>query len=99
MPRLDGIIGRYRRRTDQSAPEHTEEKVLARLQDRALGSVEAVVALPLFRPSAVAAGLIIGLLSIPLAQSTYAAPETLPELAVFAPHSPYLVASILGQSE
>lgn len=99
MSKLDGLVGRYRRQTDSPPPDDAEAKVLARVRARADGSLEAIISLPAFRPSAIAAGLVMGLISTALVPPTLAAQETLPELAVFAPHSSYLVTSSLGPSE
>ncbi|MCK5750153.1 MAG: hypothetical protein KAH44_28310 [Oricola sp.] len=99
MSKLDDLFGRYRRQADLVPDEPVESKVQAKIRIARQNSVQAIIALPSFRPTAIAAGLLIGLLSTTHIQSVTNERAMLPELDVFAPQSTYLLASSIGLTE
>lgn len=98
MPKLDALLRKYKERTECDPIAPVELKVLARLRGREMGSVRAIAARPVFRPTAMAAGFIMGLIAVGLAPATITATAAPPELAVFASDASNLPSTWFGRT-
>ncbi len=98
MSKFDALLRRYKERTTCDPSESIELMVLARISAREAMSPGAVLSARAFRPGAMAAGLLMGLVTaglMPVATSSAATATT--DLAIFAPDAPHLPSTWLGR--
>lgn len=96
MSKLDEVLARYRERTAIKPSAPVELKVLARLRAAEAASPSAIIALPAFRPGAMAAAMLMGMAAVGLVPMTTATASPVSDLSVFSPDAPQLTILQLG---
>ncbi len=98
MSRFDEILRRYKERTACEPSRPVELQVLARIRAQEAASPNAIIALPAFRPGAMAASLLMGMFAVGLVPAATSAASPVSDLSVFSPDTPQLALIQLGKT-
>lgn len=99
MSNFDELMRRYKERTacDPSGP--IELRVLARVRAQEAASPSRIIALPAFRPGAMAAAMVMGIMAVGLVPVTTSAASPVTDLSIFSPDAPQLALMRLSNSK
>lgn len=99
MSNFDKLMQRYKERTACEPSGPIELRVLARVRALQAVSPGRIVALPAFRPGAMAVAMVMGIMAVGLVPVTTSAASPVTDLSIFSPDAPQIPLTRLSNTK